>query len=214
MEIERRINDMANYCSTEIEILHKNEQAVQNFCEKLEEWTSVQNEYCKALGLNKLKYLGNLVLNSGIAQVTEKGIDRYCRGEILEISKYSPNSIFIATDTADDPIMDIWQDLVDKYLPGAQIIYTAEEPGSGVYWSNNPDIEGKYCVSTDGEDVFVDDELIEDQYYVASEQELTRLLQKVLQIKEEMDVNSLIKLYNCVGYPGLFINKWENALNI
>lgn len=204
---------MANTCYTEIEIISENEKQIEEFYEKLKKWTSTLHEYSKGVNTGPL-WLGNLVLNAGIAKVAERGVDRSCRGSILEIGKYSSDSIFIETETAWAPLMDIWQDLVAKYIPDARIIYTAEEPGCEIYWSNDPDVESNYCVYTDGEELIVGDEEIGDEYRNISEQKLVELLQRVLQTTEETDVDSLIKLYNCAGYPGLFINKWENALEI
>ena len=52
--------------------------------------------------------------------------------------------IYIETVTAWAPMLAVFRLFADKYAPGTNIVYTAEEPGCGLYWTNDPEIRNLY----------------------------------------------------------------------
>ena len=108
----------------------------------------------------------------------------------------------------------MWIEVVKKLKLDLEIIYEAEEAGCGLYWTNNPALEGKYIL-----DCLYDDdticEIVEkyealDCTFKMTEEELKDFLKDILNSKED-DLGALIiKLKQ--DQPGAFsINKWETV---
>ncbi len=76
-----------------------------------------------------------------------------CRGDMTDFELYSEDELFVGTETAWGPMFGMWIDMIEKYIPGATLTYTAEEPGCGLYLTNDPDYENKYCVDSWGSEV-------------------------------------------------------------
>lgn len=141
---------MPNWCFTNINISSENKKGLDELFSLLEDWTSEERNNENGFGHN---WLGNIVLNSKIGTVdTGKKTDCRCRGEIVYMDNLG-GEIVIQTETAWAPIMDIWKRVVDKYLPGAEITYSAEESGCEIYYTNDPCLQGLYYV-----DVYTDND--------------------------------------------------------
>lgn len=130
---------MPNWCSTRVEItgdVNKIFRLEQN----INEWSQtdvVENGF--------VRWLGNVVQNSGIGSYD----DYSCRGYITDMYSCVNNedktaSLCIYTDTAWVPMLDMWFDIVAKYIPEAELQYSAEEPGNEIYVTNMPEYDGKY----------------------------------------------------------------------
>lgn len=134
---------MANWCMTNIDIHCTGKEQAKNFYKLLEEWTSKPF-------LNKdwdLKYLGNIIGNSGLEKWTDEGFSYTCRGRVSEIN-LSENVVNITTETAWTPCLQMWKDICEKYVENAEILYSAEEPGMQIYCTNNPDTANKYVLDS------------------------------------------------------------------
>ncbi len=196
---------MANWCYTNITISHKDQGLLEGFFEKIEEWTSkdyVKNDF----GHN---WLGNIVGNSGIAKWTDdfhtdSGEYIKARGTLNE-RHLNKGYINLATKTAWGPMMRMWVLVCEKYLPGAEIIFTAEESGNLLYQTNDPDLEGKYYI-----DVWEPPEEFEDieSDFEASEEYTIAFLQKVLKT-DVTDINELLKLSEDEDW--FFVDKWQRV---
>jgi hypothetical protein len=102
-------------------------------------------------------------------------------------------------------MLEMWRLLCDKYLPGADIYYTAEESGNGLYQTNDPNIDGTYYI-----DIWEPPEEFEDEesMYEAEESDAIEFLQRVLKT-EETDIQKLIDMSNEIDDPWFSVNKWE-----
>lgn len=138
---------MPNWCYTDIHINYDDEQKLKAFSEQIERWMKTP-----ALpDVTWSNWLGNIILNAGIGTVdTGKSTDLRCRGNVTYL-EFMGDYICIDTETAWAPMMLMWQKLVDKYLPDAEITYCAEECGCELYWTNDPLWEGKYRIDSCGE---------------------------------------------------------------
>lgn len=187
---------MPNWCYTNITINHENETEVEKLEKLIDEWTS--KDYMPN-GFNN-KWLGNVVLGSGVGTVDiNKETDLRCRGTIIDYYRIG-NELVINTETAWSPMLQMWVKVIEKYLPGAELIYNADECGFDINDTNDPALVGKYIL-----DYYGDEDIESD--FEASEDTVRETLQKMLDTTET-DVEKLI---NMVFEDDLDISvrKWE-----
>ena len=67
------------------------------------------------------------------------------RGEISYFEE-TDDQLFLDIETAWSPMMGPIKLIVERYAPNAEIIFTAEEPGSEIFVSNDPCVIGMYEV--------------------------------------------------------------------
>jgi len=204
---------MPNWCYTNITICHNDEKKLKEFFDKVEKWA--KTPYVKnGFDYPNLDYywLGNIVGNSGLAKwekISEERTDFVpniaCRGTLTQL-EFQGNHININTETAWAPMMKMWQLLVDKELPDAQIWFSAEEGGMGIYETNDPDMIGRYFIDVcDAPPERFEDI---DSEYEASKDYVVSILQRVLKTKEE-DVDVLIKQLEESDIEWLYVHPWE-----
>lgn len=186
---------MPNWCFTKIVITHDDTNELKVFDKLLDQWTS-RNYKTNGFGHN---WLGNIVLGSGIGTVdTNPETDFECRGTIDHKEIYM-DELIIDTSTAWKPMLRMWVELVNKFIPDANITYTAEESSDDLYYTNDPDLEGKYVIDSWDERVESD--------YEAEESNVIKTLQELLETTES-DVDKLIQMsFDKENYVG--IHKWE-----
>ena len=109
------------------------------------------------------------------------------------------DQLTIETETAWSPMLSIWTKLIDTYIPDARLFYTAEEPGCGIYYTNDYDYVDKYVI-----DSWIDVE----SNWEASEKEVIETLQKLLNT-EITDVNKLINMLYESEIEGITVNQWK-----
>ena len=189
---------MANWCMTKIIIKHDNENKLKQLEEFINEWASknyMENDF-------GIEWLGNIVGNSGIGTVDENPeTDLKCRGSLISM-EYDENQLFIDTETAGEPIVKMWNKLLEKYLPDAELIYLAMEHDNEIYSTNDLSLKNHYiidsCVSINTK-----------SHMRASEKIVRETLQKVLDTTET-DIAKLIKLLNDSEFSNeLFVHKWN-----
>ena len=150
---------MPNWCWTRITINHESEKEIEKLNKLIDEWTS--KDYMDN-GFGH-EWLGNIVLGSGVGTVdTNAETDLWCRGSIT-YREVNGNQLLIDTETAWSPILKMWVKLLEKYLPDAELIYTAEECGCGLYSTNDPSMKDCYYIDCwDIPDIESDYEASED----------------------------------------------------
>lgn len=129
---------MPNWCISTVSI-HSNKKEIELLWNKLQEATSANPEGADFGNM----WLGNLVLHVG-----KKWEDVDCRGAISWMNKTSDNIIDIDVESAWSPQLEPIKLMAEKYAPNASVYYTAEEPGCELYYTNDPDMVGKYIVGT------------------------------------------------------------------
>lgn len=189
---------MANWCNTNITINNENEDELRAFEKKLQEWTS-KNYVNTDFGLN---WLGNIVGNSGIDTIENGDFQNVrCRGLVSYIGEVIDGQLDIQTETAWVPMMKMWVELCEKYLPDAEIIYTAEECGNCLYETNDPYMKDHYIV-----DAYDIDDIESD--WEASEDYVREVIQKLLHT-EETDINKLMEMFYDSDVEGISIHKYN-----
>ena len=187
---------MPNWCYTRIRV-EDEKKNLENFKSLVEKWTS-HNFGKNDFGLN---WLGNIVGNSKIGTIdTEDESFLACRGRLLEIEVHDGEMI-IDTETAWGPMLKMWAILFEKYLPDAIFYYAAEEGGTGLYITDDPLMENKYVIYSDGEDeIEYDSE--------ATEETVVNILKECLKVKKEISLNNLLTILSEGDFP-ISINKWD-----
>lgn len=189
---------MPNWCVTYVCINYNNEDKIKDLYNKIVNWTS-KNYMNNGFGTS---WLGNVVLGSEVGTVdTDPKTDVECRGSI-DFIDHNDTQIQIQTETAWVPMLAVWQKVIDKYLPGAKIIYDATEHGNGIYYTNDLELKDCYYIDPyDTTDIEPD--------YEASEENVVELLQNVLKTDEDSVEVLLEKLVESECAYELGIHKWE-----
>lgn len=91
-------------------------------------------------------WLGSLLIYMGYPDkdVGEGRICR-CRGRIMDYTVHE-GEINLYTETAWVPMLQTIKCFADRYAPNTEIYYRAEEPGCGLYWTNDLRYVGTYYV--------------------------------------------------------------------
>lgn len=197
---------MPNWCYTSIVITTKNpdKTKLEDLAKKISDWSHKQ--FCDTgEGGFRDGWLGNIVGNSGIAHPLEANSPR-CRGTLTSVY-YEHEQINLSTETAWAPMMQMWQMIIDKYLPRAEIIYSAEETGCCFFCTNDPDVVGKYYI-----DIWEPPEEFEDEEseYEATEEYTVQFLQRVLKT-DETDIDKLLEKAEEDEDSWFAVNKWQNC---
>lgn len=192
---------MPNWCMTRITINHEDENKLKELESRITEWTS-HNYKESDFGL---EWLGNIVGNSGIGTIDENAeTDLRCRGW-LNWMEYNDNQLLIDTETAWVPMLKMWSKLLEKYLPDAELIYSAEECGCELYSTNDPCMKDCYIV-----DNYDDVDGVESDWE-ATQEYVVDILQNLLKT-EENDIEKLLKMfYESEFYDNMSIHKWDFA---
>lgn len=184
---------MPNWCNTDITIKHEDKALVKALYDKIEDWTSrdyKENDFGNG-------WLGNVVLGSGI-----DADDLRYRGMITSC-ELADDSIILWTETAWGPMVKMWQRIVDRYLPGAEITFSAEEPGNGIYETNDSCYDGLYVIDIWGDQP---DGMLWDSQWEASEETVKKFCQEALKT-EETDIEKLLEM--AAELDWVAINRWE-----
>ncbi len=201
---------MPNWCVTNITVRHDKDELLKDLFDKIEQWASANysdNGY-------RTGWLGNIIGNSGIGQMTDdKSFDYECDGFIVGMEFIPGHSldaeIHISTETAWHPMMEMWIALCDRYLPGADIIYIAEEPGMGLYVTNDASRNKAFCLEVydDLIDVYNENDY-QDTMECIEEDEGIELMQAYLD-STETDPIKLMNAFNRAYSHAALIHQWE-----
>jgi hypothetical protein len=155
-------------------------------------------------------WLGNYLVRAGL-----DWHDYRCRGSVCYIEElHEGNGAFsVQTETAWEPMVNMWAAIVNKIAPGIEIIYSAEECGNGIYWTNDPACVNRYIVDIYDEDC-LDEKIVKalgwDEYDDVSEKDLREGLLEVFPDDVNLSTKELIeKLTGLTDDDGISILQWE-----
>lgn len=202
---------MPNWCYTRITIQNEDIGELEKFNLLLEEWTS-KNYIENGFGKN---WLGNIIGNFGLDEWDENNREFKsnipCRGRITYFER-SSNELLIDTETAWSPMLEMWYKLVDSFIPGSTLIYSAEECGCGIFETNDTSLKDKYYLDiweTDEVSKLYGQEVCSD--YEASEEYIIDILQHVLNSKERVIEELLNSFQQSDMTDYMQIHKWDFA---
>ena len=191
---------MPNWCFATVKIYDNKEENIKNLFNLIKEWTK-ENAEPNGFGT---QWLGNIVIHSGIGSANDKKQNYIsCKGSInyLELQN---DHIYIEMTTAWTPCLKMWNMIAEKYLSeDYEILYTADEPGNGIFDTNDSDYIGTYSIESYSD---IDSE------QCVSEDELKEYLKNFLNVsKQNISLDELIKLNERLQpYEDYFsIRQWE-----
>ena len=194
---------MPNWCYNCEKIVGPKKEIMLLF-DNLEKWTS--KNFCdNGFGTG---WLGNIVGFAGLKRSDEDAENGYrCRGSVIdgfdiEDEDDDDACISYTTETAWGPMPDMWYALLEKYAPHCNYYYSSEEPGMGVYYSN--DVKHRFF----DEEFFVDvciynkdkipqmyiEEFGEEPSWERKEDSIRKSLQRILATNEE-DIDKLLEMF-------------------
>ena len=153
---------MPNWCMTRITFHGENAKKLEKL---IDEWTSE--------GLPGVDFggywLGNCLVKSGVMSFDEAAYgDIRCRGTIDYVEYTDEDELTMETSSAWSPAVEMWYLINDKLNLDLDIVYTAEEPGCELYWTNDPAVEGTWMYEMhgddDGNEYEVDEKVIKEIY--------------------------------------------------
>lgn len=193
---------MPNWCNNNIVITHNDKDKIKALFDKIQQWTS-KNYEDNDFGTT---WLGNVVYGS---EIDSDNLEY--RGLITSLDfvdlKDKGGEINMFADTAWCPMIKMWQRVVDKYCSGADITFSAEEPGCGVYVTNDYDYDGMYVIDIYG-DIPDGFENGWESMWEASEETVIDFCQKALKT-DETDIEKLLESVSELDWVS--INKWEHC---
>lgn len=204
---------MSNWCGTNIDINTDSEKTAQAIYDKLEKWLKAPEGKHINDGDG---WLGCLAVNSGvIASYDDINKSPFlCRGYVEDITLHGKSiNMFISTEW--DTMMEVIYRALEKNfdLDRIDIIYSAEEPENGSYFTNDEDVAGTYHVdiySDAGEQVLdafdVEEDGKRDNY---SERDLIEKLKKAFGIGDDENPTIEELLDIAAERPGIYIYMWE-----
>lgn len=163
---------MPNWCQSIITFHGKNAKKLGNL---IDEWTKEKlPEVSDYFGKD---WLGNCLVNSGIMNFNEVRYgDIRCRGSIDYVEYTDEEELTMETSSAWGPAITMWRMINDKLNLDLDIVYTAEEPGCELYWTNDPCVEGTWMF-----------EMLEGQEYEVSEEWVRELFEEFVRDHECVD---------------------------
>ncbi len=101
-------------------------------------------------------------------------------------------------------MMQMWREINETFDLGFEIIYSAEEPGCELYWTNDPCEVGKYIL-----DVWDSDAVGFESDWDAEEKYVVKILQKMFNVTEN-DIDILLDIFEESKYrDSMSIHKWK-----
>lgn len=206
---------MSNWCGTNIDINTGSEKTAQTIYDKLEKWLKApEGEHINGGD----GWLGCLAVNSGVIASYDdiKKSPFLCRGYVEDITLNGKSiNMFISTEW--DIMMEIIYRALEKNfdLDRIDIIYSAEEPENGSYFTNDEDVAGAYHVGicSDAGKQAMDAFGVEDvecyNCYNYSEVDLIEKLKKAFGIGDDENPTIEELLDIAAGHPGINIDMWE-----
>ena len=131
---------MPNWCSTHLTITGDHDQ-LQRLNQELDLAEKIPSNTDFRKG-----WLGNLLLHTGMSNDAVCYGEIHCRGEIT-YRDYGEEEgeITIDTETAWGPCLEVFTRFLDHFnLDKLEVIYTAEESGQDLYWTNDPSEAGTW----------------------------------------------------------------------
>lgn len=144
-----------------------------------------------------------------------------CRGTIVSWPKDVDNlvgeknlaSFAIETESAWKPMIAMWQTIARTFSDRIKILYTSEEPGTGIYMTNDPVMRGWYHVNPYELDK-EEKELLKDTIFAVEGQEIyswkdvRRDLLKIYKNEFYLTTAQLVGRF-CRDHKGVIVRKYE-----
>ena len=180
---------MPNWCNNSIRLVCKDISCAEKVYDTLCRWED-NKEYNDDSDFGS-GWLGKFLIQAGLAtrdSINSCGIK--CRGIIYDLNRVS-NTVFIGTETAWGPMINMWKLISDKCFPEmvTAVTYVSEEPACGIYLTNDPDCRDHYLFSWEDseQDICSESELIDYMTYHLQEKGVCPESTDLYSLQQEME---------------------------
>lgn len=182
---------MPNWCSTNIKVIGPGTDVMCHELGKALYETGIVSPFRKPkIKTDFENWLGRLLEYLGGYTEDEISYDMPCRGWITYCG-LDEDTLEIDMESAWSPALEPIMLFKERYAPDASLLYTASEPGCGLYESNDPEVIGTYVIDNYGEYP----EFEPDSCWDLSEKDLREILAKAMgeEITDDESTDELIK---------------------
>lgn len=94
----------------------------------------------------------------------------------------------------------MWQAIIDRKKYDLEIVYSAQEPGCEIFWTNDPVLSGTYSITGEIYDI-KNDEYIYPEKEFASKEEILKTFKEIFEAKDIVDLltDDVMKNYKIIN---------------
>lgn len=137
------------------------------------------------------KSVYNLGVKAGIKNAEGRNVREW-----IDDSEISKNVVKVYSESDWVPFPKAWRDIARTFEDSVEVFYKAEEPGCGIFKSNDPEFVWKYVYN------FWDVPRESEEAGVVDKQKLIEMLQMALGTTNQ-DLNVLLRLIHEKGFNGI-----------
>lgn len=187
---------MANICSNQYKFIFSDETKAKKFFVFVEGETTDTSSSVYELGIK-----------AGIKNAKNRDIREWVDNAFINFKKQ--NVVQITTESKWTPCPNAWVDIATTFDENVGVTYEAEEPGCGIWASNDPELIGQYVLDPIFDSGFL--EIDELDYGIVNPEWVVSLLKKLLGEKT-YDINLLLEKLKKSKYKDvLFIHEIEDT---
>ena len=160
---------MANICSNIYHFIFSDEEKAKKFLDFIETSNCEGSVY-------------ELGIKANIEDAENRDVREWVENAYV-VSPATPNKIGVLTDSKWTPCPNAWQDIAKTFDENVIVYYEAEEPGCGIYDSNDPDYVGRFIIDVCDDGDFP--EGVDLEWGPHSREETISSLQKLLETDDD-----------------------------
>lgn len=162
---------MANICSNQYRFVFSKKEAARKFLDFVEKETAESSSVYE------------LGIKAGIANAENRDV-REWEDSIFIRSPKTPREVVVTSESKWTPCPNAWADIAATFDEGVETYYEAEEPGCGIWASNDPEFVEKFVIDPCYGEGFPEIDALD--YGIYDYGETVRIIENLL--GEEVDV--------------------------
>ena len=184
---------MANICSNDYHFIFSDAEKAKKFLDFVESFDHDGSVY-------------EMGIKANIEGAENRDVREWVQSAYV-VSPAAPNEIGVMTDSKWTPYPNAWEDIAKTFDENVIVHYEAEEPGCGIYASNDPDYVGHFIIDVCDDSDFP--EGVSLGWGPHSRAETISALQKLLETDDD-DISALLhKLVNSKYSEAVYVHEIE-----
>ena len=184
---------MANICSNDYHFIFSDAEKAKKFLDFVESSDHEGSVY-------------EMGIKANIEDAENRDVREWVQSAYV-VSPTAPNEIGVMTDSKWTPYPNAWEDIAKTFDENVIVHYEAEEPGCGIYASNDPDYVGHFIIDVCDDSDFPEGVSLE--WGPHSREETISALQKLLETDDD-DLSALLrKLGNSKYSEAVYVHEIE-----
>lgn len=184
---------MANICSNDYHFIFSDAEKAKKFLDFVESFDHDGSVY-------------EMGIKANIEDAENRDVREWVQSAYV-VSPTAPNEIGVVTDSKWTPYPNAWEDIAKTFDENVIVHYETEEPGCGIYASNDPDYVGHFIIDVCDDSDFP--EGVSLGWGPHSRAETISALQKLLETDDD-DISALLhKLVNSKYSEAVYVHEIE-----